>query len=307
MLTSKVIVDNNGFGAFLPYRKAQLKINTWHAGGAYKKVGLDAKLPNTEYKRLAREGENTDILLSSCKRFSEVFPCSYHISRAAILEIGLPRNDIMFKEDQTIKRKLFDKFGIDLSQKLVLYAPTFRGQSTNPEKQNYLLDIPMCLSSLSKRFGGEWILGFRMHHTYTKKIISIPNTISFSEYPDMQELLLAADVLITDYSSCMWDFSLLKKPCFIYATDLARYKSDVDFYTPIELWPFPIAENNEQLAENILKFDQSLYRTAIGEHHKNLGIKETGQAANTVVDIIYDYCFNGSTKKEFLKSIYARG
>ena len=306
MLTSKVIIDNNGFGAFLPYRKEQLKINTWHASGAYKKVGLDAKLPTVEYKRLMREGKNTDILLSACKRFSEVFPPSYHISQTSVLEIGLPRNDILLQKNIDIKRSVFDKLGIDLSKKLVLYAPTFRGQSTNPERLDYLLDVEMCLNSLSERFGGDWIIGFRMHHTYIRNFLSIPNTISLSEYPDMQELLLSADVLITDYSSCMWDFSLLKKPCFIYASDLEKYKADVDFYTPINQWPFPLSRNNNQLRKNILMFQENLYIKAVKKHHNDLGIKETGEASNIMVNLIFDYCFNDYTKKDFLESVHKK-
>lgn len=301
MLTSKVIVDNNGFNAFLPYRKAQLKINTWHAGGAYKKTGIDSNLPDTEYRRLKREGAVTDIVLSSCRRFSEVFPNSYQISPNAVRATGLPRNDILFYDKEKIRMIVYQKLGLQKNQRLVIYAPTFRGHSTTATRQDYKIDVDKCIQALTLRFGGEWIMGFRMHHVYHKEYQNIKNSISLCEYQDMQELLVAAEVLITDYSSCMWDYSLLYKPCFVYATDIENYQNSVDFYTPISEWPFPIAQNNDELINNILIFDMLLYKNAVHKHHKMLGSYERGYASQILSNSIYKYCFENVTKSEFLK------
>jgi CDP-glycerol glycerophosphotransferase len=105
-----------------------------------------------------------------------------------------------------------------------------------------------------------------------------PNVISASDYPDMQELLYAADILITDYSSSMWDFSLTFKPCFIFAPDLKKYLAEQGFYTPIEEWPFPIAETNEQLIENINNINEEKYKQTVRKHHADLGSYENGTA-----------------------------
>lgn len=301
MLTSKVIIDNNGFNAFMPYRKTQLKINTWHAGGAYKKAGIDSDLPDMEYRRLAREGKVTDIVLSSCRRFSEVFPTSYRISPEAVRGTGLPRNDIMFQDARKTKLSVYEKLGLQASHKLVIYAPTFRGQSVSALRQDYTIDVEQCLEELGRRFGGDWVMGFRMHHVYHKEWQNMKNSISLCEYQDMQELLVAADVLITDYSSSMWDFSLLCKPCFVYAPDLERYQSTVDFYTPVSEWPFPVAKNNGELVENIQLFEEASYENAVQVHHKMMGSYEKGDASQLLSVAIYDYCLGNISKKEFLK------
>ena len=116
------------------------------------------------------------------------------------------------------------------------------------------------------------------------------NIVDVSDYPDMQELLCAADILITDYSSSMWDYSFTYKPCFIYANDLDQYKIERDFHTPVNEWPFTIAISNEELAENILEFDQDKYIEKIKKHHHDLGSFEDGHATEKVAKLINDIC-----------------
>lgn len=82
------------------------------------------------------------------------------------------------------------------------------------------------------------------------------DVVDVSGYADMQELLCATDVLLTDYSSFMWDYSLTGRPCFIYANDLDQYKKERNFHTPITDWPFPMAERNSELQKEILGFDE---------------------------------------------------
>lgn len=301
MMTSKVLVDNWGFNAFIPYRKNQLKINTWHAGGAYKKVGIDTDCSSAYRKRLKIDGTSTDIVLSSSQRFSEVFAPSHCIDFSKMRNIGMPRNDILLHPNAEKTLYIRRQIGISQEQKLILYAPTYRGDFLNASFKNITFDNVRCLNALQKRFGSEWILGFRMHYAYDSDISAVTNAINLSSYPDMQELLLAADVLITDYSSSIWDFSFTGKPCFIFANDLAQYKSDVDFYTPIEQWPFSIAMNNEQLVQNILNFDQNSYVKAVKQHHEDLGSCETGRASEIVAKAIYDYCFHNLSKEDVLR------
>ena len=107
----------------------------------------------------------------------------------------------------------------------------------------------------------------------------------------MQELLYAANVVITDYSSLMWDFSLTGRPCFLYADDLDDYERERGFYMPSSQWPYPIARNNDELEKNILGFDCGLYRQAVREHHKVCGSYEQGRACETVLRIINEYMF----------------
>lgn len=102
----------------------------------------------------------------------------------------------------------------------------------------------------------------------------------------MQELLYVSDVLITDYSSSIWDFSFTNRPCFLYATDLSTYDLTQGFYTNIYDWPFPLAQNNEELIQNITQFDNAVYLDAINKHHEEFGSFETGTACQQVYNFI---------------------
>jgi CDP-glycerol glycerophosphotransferase len=118
------------------------------------------------------------------------------------------------------------------------------------------------------------------------------NNVSYKNvtaYPDMQELLYITDVLITDYSSSMWDFSLTYKPGFLFTPDIQEYKNERDFYIPVSEWPFPFALTNEQLCKNILKFnkDENLFK--IKQHHIKLGSYENGNATKRVLELLNNY------------------
>ena len=99
-----------------------------------------------------------------------------------------------------------------------------------------------------------------------------------SDYDDVQELLYTSDVLINDYSSIMWDFVQTKKPCFIFATDLEEYENSTGLYTKPSSWPFPLAENNKELIENIETFNNDDYLKNIQNYFKWMESFEEGHA-----------------------------
>ena len=124
----------------------------------------------------------------------------------------------------------------------------------------------------------------RKHHFV--KSIHIEGCIDASDYPDMQELLYAADSFITDYSSTIWDYSLTYKPGFLFVPDLEEYTKDRSFYTDPETWAFPLARTNEELADLIRTYDAEESRKKIDRHHEHLKIKETGKATKHIVEKI---------------------
>ena len=111
----------------------------------------------------------------------------------------------------------------------------------------------------------------------------------------MQDLLCAADMLISDYSSCIWDYSFTYKPCLLFVPDLKKYKSDRDFLIPIETWGFPLAETNDELVDIISDLDQNEFNDSMCYHHKLLGSYEKGIATEQICSIInniYNISFN---------------
>ena len=112
-----------------------------------------------------------------------------------------------------------------------------------------------------------------------------------SDYPDMQELLLVSDVLVSDYSSCMWDFCLTGNPCFVFAGDLEEYEqTDRGFACPMENWPYMAAYDMEQLEQNIRSFDAEGYSQKVTTHLQEMKSYDKGNAAWQVAEMIGAFC-----------------
>ena len=289
VMTSKVYVDNAEFWSALKFRPGQMVLETWHGGGAYKRVGGHRIDVNAREQQHAVEKMNKiTLFLSSSRAFTKFVIRDAYQYRGEVLECGLPRNDDLLNPDPATAQKARKTLGISADKKVLLYAPTFRNSHT---LDLYDVDFARLKASLESRFGGEWVIVLRMHYYLADKAMAVgaPWLLNATDYPDMQELLLASDVLLTDYSSCMWDFSLMKKPCFLYARDIDEYRGERDFYTPIESWPFPLAADNDGLEKVIAEFDEAKYRADAARHHQELGSTESGTAAKQCVDRIVDY------------------
>lgn len=303
-ITSHVILTNAGGYSFLPKRKQQYVINTWHGGGCYKKVGLDV-LGRSKFAiaDVLLNTKKTSCLISTCRKLTHVFSSSFMIPENKIWEIGLPRNDLLLRDNTSEKIKIKEQLGVQEGYKLVLFAPTFRkefdDQLGRMVSVDYGLDVDRLLNACRRRFGGEWVCAFRFHPKAVRRNVELPaNVIDLSDYEDMQDLLLAADVMINDFSSSMWDFMLTGKPCFTFAVDLQHYIETTDVYTPVSEWPFPRAINNEELEKNILEFDEEKYAAACKRHYEALGGCETGEATKLVCERIYKVCFEDAGRKK---------
>lgn len=289
-ITSRVVILNHANPVYIPLRKTQLKINTWHGGGAYKRVSMSAisnKIKSANYKTKC-EIKDTDIFISSSKKFTEVMFESQSLPKKYYLEIGMPRNDLFFEENTELQKEIKSILNIDSDIKTILYAPTYRGV----EKENEFdisLDVDIVLESLKKRFGGKWELLLRTHiNTLKNSDSNNRKIIDVTSYPDMQELLLIADVLITDYSSSIWDFALTGKPAFLFTPDLENYQTkERGFYTPIEKWQYNYAINNQELKNIIINFDSEKHKEKIAMHLKELKSFEDGRASKKIIEYIY--------------------
>lgn len=286
-LTSKIIIINDFFDRYLPQRAEQIYINTWHGGGAYKKVGYSLKSNLDWSNKLCYEWtHNCDYMISSSSETTKAFIESFGLEENKILNIGMPRNDLFFCEEKVRKANIIvrKKYNIENKECIILYAPTWRDDNREILNEISKLDV---LKAFEKIKNEKIKILIRAHYN-TQKYNTDSKCIDVTDYPDMQELLCAADILITDYSSCMWDFSLMYKPCFIYATDIDQYKQERDFYTPMSEWPFPIATNTDELINNILNFNQEEYVQKVKQHHKDLGSFEDGHACERVCKLIED-------------------
>ena len=287
--TAKIWIDNT-WRTFLldngvSKKKEQIYIQTWRGSYGIKKFGLGRNNFNPDtWKRIWADIRQMDYFISHSPLESNFYRRTFRAQK--ILELGHPNNDIFFIEDRgNIRCRVFDRLGISVEEKLVLYAPT---RYDNRPRSAFNMNYSAVLSALGEKFGGKWIMAARMPHQASRECF-IPwgvNLINVTRYADIQELLVAADVCISDYSSCIFDFLHTGRPAFIYASDHASFERNRGLYYPLAQAPFPMAENNEQMLNNIRSFDQETYSQKVSLFLKEKKSIEDGYASKRVVDYL---------------------
>lgn len=291
--TASTWVDSNIKGLGTYKSKKQLFVQTWHGSYGIKRIGFDL---NDNFSKIDRilypyNSQIADLMISNSKKTSEIYRRALKFTNK-MLEVGSPKNDIFFANSKNITSVVKRYFDIE-GKGVILYAPTFRSDFNT----NFLnADLEMLAQTVADIKGGEWVVLVRLHPQNLKESKVIKNgdvVINASEYSVMQELLAASDILITDYSSCMFDFITVPKPCFIYAPDLNEYETSRGNYWKFSQLPFPLARTQEELFYNLRHFDEVVYKNQIVKLHHEVGLCETGHAAEAVADYIIDFIENG--------------
>ena len=288
--TSKVICTNFNLPTNLKKRQGQTYVQTWHNSTRLKRTHADviSGLSQHFISMAKTDAQQIDYLCCGSEFMYSVMKRSFWYS-GEIMKYGIPRNDILICNSQEKKDMIKNNMGITSSKNILLYAPTFRN---NWAMENYQLDIKRCLFTLKNKTGKDWIALLRLHphliNANTENIMKQGFTMDVSLYDDISELLLITDILITDYSSVMFDFSLTKKPVFLFTTDQEEYQEkDFGFYFNLASLPFPIAGNNDILNQNIMIFDNKSYQINIENFQKKIGCFENGDASEKMVELIY--------------------
>ncbi len=285
LLTSNVIVTNGSYVPWFPFRKDQYVINTWHGGGAYKKV--ENEKPGADWatrKRAEFCANNIDLFVASCKvQEDEMIRTTYQY-KGEVLRAGTPRNDKLVNGDVAdMAKKVRDYYKIEDDRKILLYAPTYRVASPA-----VVFDADKITTKLEQH-GEKWVVLSRFHR-YQEQSMNISvvgdSVIDVAQYTEMQELLCAADILITDYSSCVWDYSFLQRPCLLYVPDKEEYNKNVGFYVSMERWPFLSAQTMDELIECVISLKK---REVLDEllcnmqaHLEELGSYESGRCRESI-------------------------
>lgn len=249
-------VDNMHKNMITQKRLGQIYIQTWHGEGPLKKIEYDSQeLPQSYYNIIDHDVNMIDYFISGsefktkqCKRAFRYHGC--------ILETGNPRDDIFFCK-KNYKESIFPNLK---HKKWILYAPTYRKKKSN------VINPDIIISRYREKFNEDCIILIKEHPNMTNKANIYKyseNVINMSNYPDTQELLMAADILITDYSSIMWDFSLQKKLVILFHPDVESYNKEREYYLPFEKLPYCEAFNIEEVCNYITN-------TNMQEYEKNL-------------------------------------
>ena len=288
LATAGTIITNYRMTEQFKKRLGQKYIQTWHSSLRLKMIEKDAEetLPKLYLEMAKKDSKQIDYLLAGSAKSKEIFERSFWYD-GQIIPSGTPQCDILFGQSKELKKKVCYFFEIPEDANIVLYAPTFRkGHNTAV----YNLDTKHVLTELSARFGGEWYILMRLHPHLVNKVDCFQydtHTLEATKYDDVQELLAASDVLISDYSAIMFDYSVTRKPCFLYTPDFEEYTTkDRKLYFDIKELPFELAYTNDELMQKIGVFSSEEYEKRMEKFMLTIGSYDDGHACERVESLI---------------------
>jgi CDP-glycerol glycerophosphotransferase len=289
-LAARVWVTNSGIKRYLNFSgKHTFFVNTWH-GIPLKKIGIDEEgvKKSRVFARKWFEFKMANINLFHAEYDLKVLEHVFNAPRSSFYPFGLPRNDQLFRnrDNDELKADIKRKLNISSDKKVVLYAPTVRGEQVTGDKDNVFRN-PFHFEEWQKKFPNLVIL-FRAHYFVNEsENTNYPNVINVTDYPSIEELYLISEFLISDYSSVFFDYSILERPMFCYAYDLEAYKKYQGLYLSPEMILPHVAYNEVELLTQINQYAfEDDDRTSVDFRNKFLG-KTEGHATEKVIDKIY--------------------
>lgn len=288
LATAKLWIDNSRKNNWLVKRKEQIYVQTWHGDVCIKKIEKDAEEKLGEkYKECAiHDSEMADLMISGSKFRTDNYKSAFWYD-GEILELGNPKSDVLYYDQNIIKRKVCKILDIPIEKKIVLYVPTFRDSET---VDCYDLNYNSLLECLKKCWGGDWVVIVRLHPKIQEKedfILYDNRIINGTSYDLCEELVLASEVLITDYSGTMFAGLESGKKVFLFAVDIEEYLQERGTYFCLEEMPFPLARDNNELCKNISGFDEERYLFECTNLKKRIGFFNSENSTKKVVEELF--------------------
>ncbi|MEH7116850.1 CDP-glycerol glycerophosphotransferase family protein [Neobacillus vireti] len=298
MAISKYFVNNGNFPDFYQKRSGTVHLQTWH-GTPLKKLGFDIDPNSPSYAEntspaLQKRNARWDYLIGPNEYTSKILQRAFKFNKK-MLDVGYPRNDIFYKEDLETRANLIKKkLNIPMDKKVILYAPTWRDYDFHNGNQHKPYEFKFDLEQFKEKFSKDYVLLLRLHYRDASRI-KIQGFEEFvynvSSYDDIQELYLISDLLITDYSSVMFDYANLDRPIIFFTYDLSRYGSQVrGFYFDFQKEaPGPIVLKQEPLFHAIENIDKlrDLYKERYEHFKEKFCHWEDGNAAKRTIDAVF--------------------
>ncbi|MBD5521766.1 MAG: hypothetical protein HDR03_11225 [Lachnospiraceae bacterium] len=279
-------------------RHNTIYIQTWHAIVGLKPIGKQRGSRLPRMARIVSEYDSglIDYVLSGNEWSNKMWPDGL-LYYGAMLQTGVPRCDVLFYGKDQMHRKYREKYDLPQDVSIILYAPTFRGGSQSGRRSVNAdigsLNFEKLIDALERRFGGTWYVFLRLHPQVAEESHSIiekeknGRVIDVSHYADMNELIAASDVFLTDYSSSIFESAIMMQPGFLFVEDEEEYVKDRgELVFRLKELPFPVAYDMEGLERHIEMFDQTQYESDLKKFMEMLGMFEDGMASGRVVDLI---------------------
>lgn len=293
--TSKVWIDTHHIRCHLRKRRGQLFIETWHGGLGIKKIegDLSIEMGQRDQMELRHTNQLADVFISNSDHLSSIYRSAFGY-KGPIYKCGYPKNEIA-ETDTKSSMEVRQELGIS-GKNVLLYAPTFRESFVSlgiVDMSVYNIDFSKLYEALKYKSGSDWVILIKWHPTMSHKVpdnycIS-PFMKDVTEYDDMQGLIQAADIMISDYSSCIFDAAELGLPCFTYTSDFEEYKKERGVYYDMVDLPFPNSTHTAELINKVNKFDYQEYLRKWVLFKQKVGLVNNGNSAEMISKKIIEH------------------
>lgn len=292
--TAKVVFTNDASNCLgsIKFRPETKTAQLWHGCGAFKKFGLsiaDMLFGASRKEQLKHSYYNKyDLVTVSSPEVAWAYIEAMNLSDKpqAVKATGSSRTDVFYDKEfiNNAYNTLYDIVPQAKGKKVILYAPTFRGNVGNAYAPN-LLNVKM----FYENFGDDYVLLFK-HHPFVKKLPAIPNeysdfAVDVSRVMDIEDLLVCADICISDYSSLVFEYSLFERPLIFFAYDLDSYFNWRGFYYDyFEMSPGPICSTNLEMIDYIKNIDTRFDKQKIKDFRDKFMSSCDGHATDRILE-----------------------
>lgn len=296
MADAKYVFLNEGCNVIgsIPMRKETILTQTWHACGAFKKFGFSTA--QLKYGKDAKEmqtypyyGNTTYVTLSSPQvswAYAQAMQLEDHPE--CLKAVGVSRTDVFFCDRylQAAKKRVQQCLPIAAGKKIILYAPTFRGQAADASAPDQL-DIPKMMEALGK----DYVLAIKQH-PFIKHPPEIPaGCENFAKDVtaelSIEDLICASDICISDYSSIIFEYALFERPMIFFSYDLDEYFDWRGFYYDYhQLTPGPVFDTNDAMIDYIMHIEERFDRQQVREFREQFMASCDGHATERILDMI---------------------
>lgn len=287
-----LVISNDHIPLDWEKRPGTTYLQTWH-GTMLKRIHNDVLwAPEGRLAYLDQDIARWDLLLSPNAVTTERLRKAFGFT-GPIHETGLPRNDLLSSaERDAVRARVRADLGIDEDQKVVLYTPTWRDDLVFEGNEGQDFEFPIDLDAFTERLGTDHVLLLRLHNMVMSRLEVVEGSVvrDVCSHPDIRDLYLAADLMVTDYSSTMFDFAITGRPMVFFTYDLDRYRDQLrGFYFDLEdVAPGPLVRTSQELVDAIADIDRisEQYAAQYARFQAMFSHLEDGAATRRVLDLI---------------------
>lgn len=268
-----VIINDNNYVISNFKRKGVKVLQIWHACGAVKKFGNDIE---RQYPI-----NNYDYILATSPKWKKPYSTAFNVKEEQVIPLGMPRTDVLFDDSvmEQYREKMLRKYPVLKGKYVVLYAPTFRGNIIKGMRYEHLN-----LNKVVESLPDDYVVMSRMHPLLGDVVLGEHERILNVNNENLNELLAVTDCFISDYSSIVFDFSILERKMIYYAPDLQEYKATIGLNVEYEKLPGKVCGNEEELIAELK--DKNFDKNAVRELKEECFLYQDGKSVERIVQFI---------------------